>query len=182
MGEWLVILSVDHCGDCSHENRRNLLLERKTMTNLDRVSRSRDITLPTKLWFSNSHVWMWELDHKENWEPKNWCFQFVVLEKTFERHLDSKEIKPVNPKGNQPWIFIRRTDAEATILWPPDTKSQLIGKDPYAEENWGQEEKGTTEDEMVGWHHRLNGHGFVWTPGAGDGQGGLACCGSWVHK
>ena len=82
--------------------------------------------MPSKLWFSNSSVWMWELDHKETWEPKNWCFQFVVLEKTFERHLDNKEIKPVNPKGNQPWIFIGRTDAEATILWPPDAKSQLF--------------------------------------------------------
>ena len=108
--------------------------------------------------FSSSHVWMWVLDHKESWAPKNWCFQTVVLEKTLETPLDCKEIKPVNPKGNQPWIFIRRTDAEAPILWPPDVKSWLIEKDPDAGKDWGQEEKGTTEDEMVGWHHWLDGY------------------------
>ena len=104
--------------------------------------------------FSSSHVWMWELDHKEGWAPNNWYFQTVVLEKTLETPLDSKEIKPVNPKGNQPWIVIRRTDAEVEvpILGPPDVKSQLIGKDPDAGKDWGQEEKGTMEDEMVGWH------------------------------
>ena len=105
--------------------------------------------------FSSSHVQMWELDHKEGWVPKNWCFQIVVLEKTFESPLDSNEIKPVNPKKDQPWIFTGRTDAEAetSILWPPDAKIGLTGKDPDAGEDWGQEEKGTTEDEMVGWHH-----------------------------
>ena len=110
---------------------------------------------------------MWELDHKEGWAPKNWCFQIVVLEKTFESHLDNKEIKLVNPKGNQPWIFIGRTDTEAKvpILWPHDVKSWLIEKDPDAGEDWGQKEKGMTEDEMVGWHHQLNGHEFEQTLG-----------------
>ena len=108
----------------------------------------------------------------------------MVLEKTLESPLDCKEIQPVHPRGNHFWIFIGRTDAEAEtpILWPPDAKSWHIWKDPNAGKDWGQEEKGTTEDEMVGWHHRLNGHGFGLTPGAGDGQGGLACCGSWGHK
>ena len=134
--------------------------------------------------FSSSHVWMWELDCKENWALKNWCFCTVVLEKTLENPLDSKEIQPVHPKGNQSWIFIRRTDAEAEtpVLWPPDVKSWLIGKDCDAGKDWGQEEKGTIEDEMVGWHHRLNGHEFGWTPGVGDGQGGLACCSPWGCK
>ena len=134
--------------------------------------------------FSSSHVWMWELDYKESWGLKNWCFWAVVLEKTLESLLDCKEIKLVHPKGNQSWIFIGRTDAEAEtpVLWPPDAKSWLIGKDPDAEKDWGQEEKGMTEDEMAGWHHWLNGHEFVWTPGVGDGQGGLACCGSRGHK
>ena len=99
--------------------------------------------------FSSIHVWMWELDHKEGWAPKNWCFPTVVLEKTLESPLNNKEIKPVNPKGNQPWIFIGRVDAEAPILWPPDVKSQLTGKDPDAGKDWRQEEKGMTEDEMV---------------------------------
>ena len=112
--------------------------------------------------FSSGHVWMWELDHKESWAPKNWCFWSVVLEKTLEIPLESKEIKPVNPKGNQPWIFIGKADAEAEalIFWPPDAKSQLTGKDPDPGKDWGQEEKGMAEDEMVGWNHWLNGHGF----------------------
>ena len=126
---------------------------------------------------------MWELDCKDSWEPKNWCLWTVVLEKTLEIPLDCKEIQPVHPK-DQSWVFLGRIDfeAETPILWPPDAKSWLIWKDPDAGKDWGQEEKGTTEDEMVGWHHRLNGHGFGWTPGVGDGQGGLACCGSWGHK
>ena len=130
--------------------------------------------------FSSGHVWMWELDYKESWEPKNWCFWIVMLE-TLESPLDCKEIQPVHPKGDQSWVFIGGTDieAEALILWPLDVKSWLIGKDPDAGRVWGQEEKGTTEDEMAGWHHQLNGHGFGWTPGVGDGQGGLACCGLW---
>ena len=112
-------------------------------------------------------VQMWELDHKEGWAPRNWCFQTVVLEKTPESPLDSKEIQPVHPKGHQPWIFIGRaeTEAEAPILWPLDAKNQLIRKDPDAGKDWGQEEKGMTEDEMVGWHHPLSGHEFEQAPG-----------------
>ena len=127
---------------------------------------------------------MWELDYKESWAPKNWCFWTVMLEKTLESPLDCKEIQPVHPKEDQSWVFIGRIDAEAEtlILWPPHAKSWLIGKDPDAGKDWGQEEKGTTENEMVGWHHRLNGHEFRWTPGVGDGQGGLACCNSWGCK
>ena len=120
---------------------------------------------------------MWELNCEESWALKNWCFWTVVLEKTLESPLDYKEIQLVHPKGNQSWIFIGRTDVETEtpILWPPDVKSWLIWKEPDAGKDWRQEEKGTTEDEMVGWHHWLNGHGFGWTPGVGDGQGGLAC-------
>ena len=123
---------------------------------------------------------MWQLDHKESWAQKNWCFWTVAL----ENPLDFKEIQPVHPKGNQSWVFTERTDAEAEtpILWLPDAKSWLIWKDPDAEKDWWQEEKGTTENEMVGWHRQLNGHGFGWTPGVGDGQGGLAYCGFWGHK
>ena len=133
---------------------------------------------------SSGRVWMWELDYKESWAPKNWYFWTVVLEKTLESPLDCKEIQPVHPKGDQSWVFIGRTDVEAEtpILWPPDAKSWLIEKDPDAGKDWGQEEKGRTEDEMVGEHHRLNGQGFGWTPGVGDGQGGLACCGSWGRR
>ena len=127
---------------------------------------------------------MWELDHKEGWAPKNWCFWNVVPEKTLESPLDSKEIKPVNPKGNQPWIFIGRTDveAEAPVLWPSDLKSLLIGKDPDVGGDWEQEEKGETEDEMVGWHHWLNGHEFEKTQGDSEGQRSLVCCSSWVQR
>ena len=125
-----------------------------------------------------------ELDYKESWVPKNWCFWIMVLEKTLESPLDCKEIQPVHPKGDQSWVFIGRTDAEdeTPILWPPDAKSWLIGKDPDAGKDWGQEEKGMTEYKMIGWHHRLNGHGFGWTPAVGDGQGGLVSCNSWDHK
>ena len=152
--------------DCSHEIKRRLLLGRKAMANLDSILKNRDITLPTKVClvkcFSGSYVWMWELDYKESWAPKNWCFWTVVLEKTLESLLDCKEIKPVHPKGNQPWMFTGRTDVEAEIpvFWPPDAKSWLIWKDPDAGKDWRQEEKGMTEDEMVGWHHWLNGHDF----------------------
>ena len=113
--------------------------------------------------FSSSHIWMWELDHKESWVPKNWCFPTVVLEKTLESPLDCKEIQPVHPKGHQPWIFIGRTDAEVEVptLGPPDEKSLFIGKDPDAGKDWGQDKKEATEDEMVGWHHQLNGYGFA---------------------
>ena len=121
---------------------------------------------------------------KEGWVPKNWCFQTVVLEKTLESPLDCKEIQIVNSKGNQPWIFIRRTDAEveAPILWPPDAKSWLIGKDPDAGKDWGHEEKRATEDEMVGWLHQLNGHEFEQTQGDGKGQGRLVCFSPWGCK
>ena len=133
--------------------------------------------------FSSGHVWMWELDYKESWVLNNWCFWTVVLEKTLESPLDCKEIQPVNPKGNQSWVFIGRTDAEAEapILWPPDVKSWLIGKDPDAGKDWRQEEKGITEDEMVGWHHWLNGHEFEQTPG-NSGQESLVCCSRWNCK
>ena len=134
--------------------------------------------------FSSSHVWMWELDYKESSVKKNWCFWTVVLEKTLESPLDCKETKPVNPKGNQSWIFIKRTDAEAEapILWPPDAKSWLIRKDPDAGKDWRLEEKGTREDKMVGWQHWLNGHEFEQGLGDGEGQGSLTCCSPLGHK
>ena len=127
---------------------------------------------------------MWELDHKESWVLKNGCFRTVMLEKTFESPLDCKEIQPVHPKGDQSWIFTGRTDAEAEtpILWPPDVKSRLIGKDSDAGKDWRQEEKRTTEDEMVGWHHWLDGHEFKQALGVDDGQGSLACCSPCNHK
>ena len=119
--------------------------------------------------FFSSHAWIWELDYKESWAPKNWCFWSVVLEKTPESPLDCKEIQPINTKGNQSWIFILRTDAETPILWPPDVKSWLIWEDPDAGQNWGQEEKGTTEDETVTWHLRLNEHEFEKSHGDSEG-------------
>ena len=141
-------------------------------------------TLPTKVHlvkamvFFSSHVWMWDLDYKESWALKNWCFLTVVLEKTLESPLDCKAIQPVHRKGNQSWMFIGRTgiEAETPIHWPPDVKSWLIWKDPDAGNYWRREEKGTTEDEMVRWHHRLNGHKFEHAPGVGHGQGNLVCC------
>ena len=177
--------------DCSREIRKWLLLGRKTMTNLDSVLKSKDITLPTNIHivkaiygFSCSQVWMWEFDHKEGWAPKNWCFWTTVLEKTLDSPLDSKEIKPVNPKENQPWIFIGRTDAEAEapVLWSPDGNSQLIGKVPDSGKDWGQNEKAESEDKMARWHYRYNGHELEQTLGHGEGQGGLACCRPWGHK
>ena len=173
-----------------NEIKRRLLLGREAVTNLDSVLSSRDLTLPAKICmvkamvFSSRHAWVWELDHKEGWAPKNWCFWTVVLEKTLESHLDCKEIQPVHPKGNQSWIFIGRTDAEAKtlILSPPDEKNRVIGKDPDGGKNWRREEKGMTEDEMVGWHPRLGGREFEQTLGLGDGQGGLACCSPRGHK
>ena len=126
---------------------------------------------------------MWDLDHKESWVLKNWCFRTVVLKKTLESPLDCKEIKPVNPKGNQSLIFIGRTvaEAEAPILWPPNAENWLIEKDPDAGKDWRQE-KGKTEKDMFGWHHWLDGHQFEQTPGAGNGQGNLACCSPCGHK
>ena len=134
--------------------------------------------------FSSSHVWMWELDHKESWASKNWCLRIVVLEKIPESPLGNKEIKPVNPKGNQPWILFGRTEAEAEalILWPPDAKNWFIGKVSDVGKDWRQEAKGMTEDEMVGWHHWLSGHEFEQALGAGDGQGSLAYCSPWGLK
>ena len=145
----------------------------------------RDITLLTKVpygqsyGFSSSHVWIWELDYNESWALKNWCFRTVMLEKTLESPLDS-----VNPKGNQPWIVIGRTDVEAEtpILWPPDVKNWLIGKDPDAGKDWGQEDKGETKDEMVEWHHQLNGHESEQTLGDSQGQGSSVCCSPWGWK
>ena len=127
--------------------------------------------------FSSSHVWMWELNHKETWALKNWYFWTVVLEKTLESPLDCKRIQPVHSKGNQSWAFIGRTDAEAEtpILWPPDAKNWLIGRDTDAEKDWRREGKGTTEDEMIGWHHWLSGCELEQAAGDDEGQGGLAC-------
>ena len=159
------------------------------MTNLDSILKSRHYFAnkgPSSqgCGFSIGHVWMWELDYNESWAPKYWCFWSVVLEKALESPLDCKKIQPVHPKGDQSWVFMGRTNAEAEtlVVWPPDVKSWLIWEDPDVGKDWGQEEKGTTEDEMVGWHHRLDGHGFGWTPGVGDGQGGLECCDSWGCK
>ena len=147
-------------GDCSHVIKRHLLLGRKVMTNLDGHIKKQRHYFANKgpsgqgYGFSSGHVRMWELDCEERRTPKNWCFWTVVLEKTLESPLDCKEIQPVHPKGNQSWVFIGRTDAEAEtpVFWPPDAKSWLIGKDPDAGRDWGQEEKGMTEDEMAGWH------------------------------
>ena len=134
--------------------------------------------------FSSGHVWMWELDREESWAPKNWCFWTVVLEKTLESPLDCKEIQPVHSEGDQPWDFFGRNDAKAEtpVLWPLHAKCWLIGKDCDAGWDWGQEEKGMTEDEMAGWHHWLDGRESEWIPGVGDGQGGLVCCDSWGRK
>jgi len=127
---------------------------------------------------------MWELDCEESWVLKNWCFWTVVLEKTLESPLDCKKIQLVHSKGDQSWLFFGRNDAKAEtpVLWPLGVKSWLIGKDSDAGRDWGEQEKGTTEDEMAGWHHQLDGHELEWTPGVGDGQGGLACCNSWDCK
>ena len=153
-------------GDCSHEIKICLLLGRKAMPNLDSIVKNRHYfankcASSQGYDFSSSQVWMWELDYKESWARKNWCFWTVVLEKTLKSPLDCKEIKPVHSKGNQSWVFIGRADPEAatSILWPPDVKNRLIWKDPDAGKDWRQE-RGTTEGEMVGWHHQLNGHEF----------------------
>ena len=159
------------------------------MTNLDSILKIRDRPhfadkgpYGQSYDFSSSHAEVWELNHTEGWALKNWCFR-NVLEKTLGGPLDCTEIKAVNPKGNQPWLYIGRTDAkaEAPILWPPDVKSWLSGKDPDAGKDWGQK-KGTTEDDMVGWHHQHDGHEFEQAPGVGDGQGSLVCCSLWGCK
>ena len=176
-------------GDRSHEIKRHLLLGRKAMTNLGSILKSRDITLPTKVGLVKATVFPMVMYGCNSWiikkaEWKNWCFWTAVLEKTLESPLDCKDIKPVNPKGNQPWIFIGKTDAEAEspIFWPPDVKNWLTGKDPDAEKDWRQEVNGMTEDEIVGWHHQLDGHEFEHAPGVGDGQGSLAYCSPWDHR
>ena len=159
------------------------------MTNLDSILKSRDITLPTKvrlvkaMVFSCGHVWMWELDCEEGWAPKNWCFWTVVFEKTLESPLDCKEIQPVHSEGDQPWDFFQgmmlklKLEYFGHLMW----RVGLIGKDSDAGRDWGQEEKGTTEDEMAGWLHWLNGHEWVNSRGA-DGQGGLVCRSPWGRK
>ena len=159
--QWLTIFlgsKITADGDCSHEIKRHLLLARKVMTNLESIFKSRDITLPTKVHlsqgygFSCGRVWIWELDCEEGWALKYWFFWSVVLEKTLESPLDCKKFQPVHSEGDQPWDFFGRNDAEAEtpVLWPPHAKSGLIGKDSDAVRDWGQEEKGTTEDEIAG--------------------------------
>ena len=180
-------ITVD--SDYSHKIERHLHLERTAMTNLDRVLKSKDITLSTKVHLVKAMIFPVVTYICERWTEKKAehrridVFQLWCGEDSWES-LDSKEIKLVNPKGNPPWIFIGRTDveAEAPMPWPPDVKSQLIGKDCDAGKDWRQEEKGMTEDEMAGWHHRLDGHEFEQALGVGDGQGSLACCSPWVTK
>ena len=177
-------------GDCSHEIKRHLLLGRKALTNLDGILKSRDITLLTKVHLVKAMIFPVVKYGCESWivkkaeALKNQCFWTVVLEKTLESPLDCREIQPVHPKGNQSWIFIARTDVEAEILilWLPDVKNWLVGKDPNAGKDWRQEEKGMTKDEMVGWHYWLDGHEFEQAPGVHNGQGNLACCSTWDHK
>ena len=169
--------------DCSHEIKRGLLLGRKVMTNLDSILKSRAITLSIKARIVKAMVFPIIMCGCESWAIKkavHWridCFWTVVLEKTLESHLDCKEIKPVNPKGNPPWVFLGGTDAEAgaLILWLLDVKSWLIGKDPDAGKDWRQD-KGMTEDEMGEWYHQLDGHEFEQGPGDVEGQGSLVCC------
>ena len=175
--------------DCSYEIKSHLLLGRKAVINLDNIWKAETL-FAVKIHIVKALAFPVVLYRYENrktkkgWGPKNRCLQTVVLEKSLESPLDCKEIKSVSPKGNQPWIFIARTGAEAIapILWPPDGKSWFIGKDPYTGKNWKQEEKWVTEDEMVGWHHWFNGHEFKQTLGNGEGQGSLVCYSPWGHK
>ena len=172
-------------GDCSHEIERCLLLGRKVIINLDSIFKSRDITLPTKVYLVKAMVFPVVMYGCESWTVKKAkCRRIDAFELwCWRRLLRVPWTASVHPKGDQSWVFIGRTDAEAEtpVLWPPHVKSWLIGKDPDAGRDWRQEEKGMT-DEMAGWHHLLNTHEFGWTPGVGDGQGGLACCDSWGHK
>ena len=180
-------------GDCSHEIKRCLLIGRKVMTNLDSILKSKDSTLPTKVHLVKAKVFpivmcgceTWSVKKAEHWRIgafELWCWRRLFRVPCTA--LYCKEIQPAHPKGDQSWVFIGRTDAKAEtpILWPPHAKIWLIEKDPDAGKDWGQEEKGMTEDEMVGWHHWLDGHGSGWTLGVGDEQGGLVCCGSWGCK
>ena len=168
-------------GDCSHEIKKTLTTWKESYDRpRQHIKKQRHYFAKKGLSnqgysFSSGHVRMWELDYKESWARKYWCFWTVVLEKTLESPLDCKEIQLVHPKGDQSWVFIGRTDAEAEtpVLWPPDAKSWLIWKDPNAGKDWEQEDKGTMENEMVGWHHQFSGHGFGWTLGVDNGQGGL---------
>ena len=173
LSSWALI-SISVNGDWSHEFQKCSLLGGKAMTNSERILKSRDITVD-KAPYSQTMLFpvvMYGCDCKEGWLPKNWCFQTEVLEKTFESHLDNKDIKLVIPKGNQPWIFIGRTDteAEAPIFWPPDEKSQLLGQNSCDRKDWRQKEKRVTEDEMVGWHDQLDGHEFEQTLGNSEEQ------------
>ena len=198
--QWLTIFQgskITADGDCSNEIKRCLLAGSKVMTKLGSIIKSRDIKnkkhrhyfankSPSSqgYGFSSSHVSMWELDSKESWALKNWCFWTVVLEKTLESPLDCKEIQPVHLKEISPGCSLEglmlklKLQNFGHLMWRADSfeKTLMLGK------VWRQKEKGMTEDEMVGWHHQLNGHGFGWTLGVGDGQGGLVCCGSWGHK
>ena len=178
-------------GDCSHEIRTWLLLSRKAMADLDSLLKSRNITLPTKAHIvkegyglPSGHIRLWELDQKEGRMTKNWCLRTVVLEKTLESPLDSKKTKPVNLKGNQPWIIVQKTDTEAEtpVFWSSDANNWLTGKVPDAGKIWGQKEKRASEDEMAGWHHWCNGHELGKTLGDGEGQRGLALCIPWSRK
>ena len=176
-------------GDWSHKLKRCLFLGRKAMTNLNSLLKKQRHHFANKgpssqgYGFSSSHVWMSELDYKETWAPKNWCLWTVLLEKTLESPLDCKEIKPVNPKGSQPWIFTGRTEAETPILWTPDAKNCLLRKDPDAGKDWRQEEKEMTQDKMVEWHHRLDGLSKLRELGMDrDGQGSWVCCSLWGRK
>ena len=184
-------ITADH--NCSHEIKRRLLLGRKVMTNLDSIFKNRDITLPTKVHLVKATVFPVVMYGCEIWTLKKaerqridafelWCWRRLCS--VGETPLDCKESKPVNLQGKQSWIFIGKTDVEAEtpILWPPDVKSWLTGKDCDAGKDWRREEKGTTEGEMAGWYHWLNGHESEWTPRVGDGQGGQVCCDSWGHK
>ena len=176
---------MDH--HCSHEMKRHLLLGRKAMTNLDSIFKSRNIILPTKVCLVKAMVCLVvvygcesctikKAEHQRIYAFELWCWRKL------ESPLDCKEIKTVNAKGNQSWIFIGRTDAEAPVLWPPDAKNWLIGKDPDAGQDWRQNEEGMTEDEMVGWHHHLDGHEFEQATAFGDGQESLVCCSPWGHR
>ena len=163
----IVLVTVTNLESNLVTNLKSMLKKRHYFANKDLSSQSYG--------FSHSHVWIWELDYRESWASKNGCFWPVVLKNTLESPLDCKEIQPVHPKGNQSWVLIKITEAEAEtpILWPPDVKNWLIEKDPDAGKGWKQEEKEMTEDEMVGWHHRLNGQEFEQAPGVGDGQRSL---------
>ena len=177
-------------GDCSHEIKRRLLLGRKVITNLDSIFKSRDVILPTKVHLVKAMVFPVVMYGSESWTVKKaerWridAFELWCWRRLLRVPWTARRSKQSILRGDQSRLFIGRTDVEAEtpIFWPPDEKSWFTGKDPDAGKDWGQEEKEMTKDEMVGWYHQLNGHGFGWTPGVGDGQGSLACCGSWGHK